>query len=54
MAVEIEREPAPAAADVEHAHARLEVELGGDVRLLVELRLLQAVGRVAIISAPSA
>ena len=51
MAVEVEREPAPAAADVEHLHARLEIELGGDVRLLVELRLLEAVRGVAEIGA---
>jgi hypothetical protein len=51
MAVQIEREAAPAAADVEHLHARLEVQLGGDVRLLVELGLLEAVRRVAIIGA---
>ena len=51
MAVEIQREPAPAAADVEHLHAGLQVQLGGDVRLLVELGLLEAVRRVAIIGA---
>ena len=49
MAVEIEREAAPAAADVEHLHAGLEIQLGGDVRLLVELGLFQAVRRIAII-----
>ena len=49
--VEVERHPAPAAADVEHPLARLERELGGDVRLLVGLRLLEAVGGVGEISA---
>jgi hypothetical protein len=50
--VQEQRHPAPAAADVEHALARLERELGGDVRLLVELRLLQGlVLRVGPVSA---
>ena len=49
--VQIERHPAPAAADVEHALAGLERELGGDMRLLVRLRLLEAVGGVGEISA---
>ena len=43
--VQIQRHPAPAAADVEHALPRLQVELGGDMRLLVGLRLLEAVAR---------
>ena len=51
MAVQVEREPAPAAADVEHLHARLEVQLAGDVRLLVELGLLEAVRGVEIVGA---
>ena len=38
---EIEAEPAPAGADVEHPLSRLERELGGDVALLGELRVLQ-------------
>ena len=50
-AVEIEREPAPAAADVEHPLARLEVQLGGDMGLLVELGLLEAVARIGEIAA---
>ena len=41
-----QRHPAPAAADVEHPLARLEVELGGDMRFLVGLRLLKAVPRI--------
>ena len=49
--VQIKRHPAPAAADVEHALAGLEVELGGDMRLLVGLRLLEAVGRIGEVSA---
>ena len=51
MAVQIEREPAPAAADVEHLHAGLQVQLGGDMRFLVELRLLEAVLGIAEIGA---
>ena len=43
---QIEAEPAPARADVEHALARLDGELGGEVALLGELRLLQ-VGALA-------
>ena len=39
--VQVQRHPAPAAADVEHPLPRLERELGGDMRLLVELRLLE-------------
>ena len=50
-AVEIERGPAPAAADVEHALAGLEIELGGDMRLLVRLRLVEAVGGIGEVSA---
>ena len=41
MAGEIERELAPAAADVEHLEAGLQVELGGDQAQLVLLGLLQ-------------
>jgi hypothetical protein len=46
---EIEAEPAPARADVEHALSRLDGELGGKVALLGELRLLEigALGEVA-------
>ena len=44
-AVEVERHAAPAAADVEHLLSGLQVELGGDVRLLVLLRLLEGVRR---------
>ena len=44
-------EAAPAAADVEHPLAGLEAELGGDVRLLVRLRLLQPVCRIGEIGA---
>ncbi len=52
-AVQIEREPPPAAAEIEHAHVRPVLggdgELGGDMRLLVELRLFQAdIGRPVI------
>ena len=43
---EIEREAAPAAADVEHALPRLQQQLGGDMALLVGLRLLDGlIGR---------
>ena len=38
---EIEAEPAPARADVEHVLAGLDPQLGGDVALLGELRLLE-------------
>ena len=46
MAVEIESEPAPAAADIEQAHARLQPQLGGDQGLLVDLRAFQRVRRI--------
>src|SRR3546814_1888890 len=36
---------------VQHALTRLQVELGGDVGLLVGLRLIEAVGRIGEISA---
>ncbi len=49
--VQEERHPAPAAADVENALAGLERELGGDMRLLVELGLLEAVLRVGEVGA---
>ena len=49
--IEIQRHPAPAAADVEHPLPRLESELGGDVRLFVELRLFEAVSGIGVISA---
>ena len=49
--VEIKRGPAPAAADVEHLLPRLQIELGGDMRLLVGLRLLQAVPGIGVVSA---
>src|SRR3546814_67779 len=39
--VQIERQTAPAAADVEHTLARLEQQLGGDMGLLVRLRLFK-------------
>ena len=38
---EVEPEPAPARADVEHALARLHLQLGGDMALLGGLRLLE-------------
>src|SRR3546814_17020017 len=41
-AVEVERKPAPAAADVEHPLSRLETQLGGDMGFLVRLRLFKA------------
>jgi hypothetical protein len=50
-AVEIKRHAAPAAADVEHALPGFQVELGGNMRLLVGLRLFQAVGGVGVIGA---
>ncbi len=42
LAGEVERQPAPAGADVEHALAGLKQELGGDERLLCPLRLVEA------------
>jgi len=40
---EEQAKPAPARADIQHPLARLEVELGGEVELLVPLRRLQVV-----------
>ena len=55
MLVEIQREAAPAAADIQHAQGAvhlarlLHVHLGGDMGLLVELGLFQAdIGRAVI------
>src|SRR5262249_25312654 len=46
---QIEPEPAPARADIEHAHAGLDAELGGEVALLGKLGLLErAVRRLEI------
>src|SRR3546814_19876945 len=45
-AVEIERHTAPATTDVQHPMFRLEEELGGDVGLLVVLRLRSEESRV--------
>src|SRR3546814_6978324 len=42
-AVEVERKPAPAAADVEHPLSPLQTQLGGDMGFLVRLRLFKAV-----------
>ena len=42
----VERHAAPAAADVEQPHARLEAELAADQLVLVGLGLLERVGRV--------
>jgi hypothetical protein len=49
MAVEVEREAAPAAADVEHPHAGFQPQLGRDQRLLVDLGALKRVRRVLVI-----
>jgi hypothetical protein len=49
---EIEREPAPAAADVEHARPRRESQLGGEVTLLGELGVVErGRGRLEIAAA---
>ena len=48
---QIEREPAPAAADVQHPHARLDQQLGGDVPLLVQLCRLQVEVRLGEVGA---
>ena len=50
-AVEIKRHPTPAAADVQHALAGFQVKLGGDMRLLVNLRLFQTVRRIGEVGA---
>ena len=50
-AVQVKRHPAPAAADVEHALTGLQRQLGGDVRLLELLRLVQPGGRCREIGA---
>ena len=50
-AVQVQRQPAPAAADVEHLHAGLETQLGRNMRLLVELGLLDRVGGVGEVAA---
>ena len=39
--VQIERHAAPAATNVQHLHARLEMQFGRDMRFFVELRLVQ-------------
>ncbi len=49
--MDVERHPAPAAADVEHLEPGPERQLGDDMRLLVDLRLFQAVGRIGEIGA---
>ena len=49
--VQVQRHSAPAATDVEHPLTRLERELGGDMGLLVELRLLQAILGIGEVSA---
>ena len=48
---EIERKAAPAAADVEHLVARLDEKLGGDMPLLGELRVVEALALVFEIGA---
>ena len=42
IAREAERQPAPPAADLEHAHSGLQQQFPGDMRLLGSLRFLQA------------
>ena len=49
--MQVQRHPAPAAADVEHPLPRRERELGGNMRLFVGLRLLEAVGGIGKVSA---
>ena len=48
VAMQVERHAAPAAADVQHFHAGFQVQLGGDMRLLVLLRLFQADARLIV------
>jgi hypothetical protein len=49
--VQVQRQPAPAAADIEHALPRLEQQFRGDVGLLVELGLLDAVAEIGEVAA---
>jgi len=49
--MKVKGHPSPAAADVEHLLAGLQVKLGCDVRFLVRLSLLQAVGRIREVGA---
>ncbi len=51
LAGEIKGEAAPARADIEHLHARLQQQLGGEMPLLVELRRLQIVAGIDEIGA---
>ena len=48
---EIDGERPPARADFGDMHARLQLELGGDVPKLVALRLVQAVFRRGVVGA---
>ena len=50
-AVQIQSQAAPAAAEIEHPLARLQQQLRGDMRLLVELGLLDAVRRIGEVGA---
>ena len=47
VARERQRHAAPTTADIEHAHARLEQELAGDMGLFLRLRGLERVRRIA-------
>ena len=49
--LQVEREAAPAAADVEHAAVRLDEKLGRDQPLLGELRLLERAVRALEVGA---
>nr|WP_281247864.1 MULTISPECIES: hypothetical protein [Halomonas] len=48
---DMQGEAAPARADIEHAHVRLQQQLGGDMALLFLLRLLEALVAVREIGA---
>ncbi len=50
VALQIQRHAAPAATDIKYLHARLKVELGCDMCLLVQLSLLEALRIISIIS----
>ncbi len=51
MLGEVEPKPTPAGTDVENSLARLEVELGGEVALLRQLRFIEAFDAVLEVGA---
>ena len=51
VAMQVEREPTPAAPDVQHSLPWLQMQLGGEMRLLVDLRLLERHVRISVVGA---